>query len=184
MLCIWVLALCLMVAADALRTGIGAHGGRLRVQTKEVRSLHSRRMAALGFTPSKKNDVDNKDDTSLEMSEAINTANKDDRRQNLSAIQRVLDFYKEYSNRESVNGFTDISELINGRLAMVGLIAGYSKEYFTGETFLQQVGIGAPKWEGLAEISEDIGVAMLVTFFVVTFSVFNQRAPKDGEIKI
>lgn len=179
-----ILLLASIVTTHALRTVFPADVGSQWHRSKDVRALDSRRMEALGFTPSKKSDVDKEEITSLEMSEAFSTANKDDRQRNLSAIQRVLNFYKEYSNRESVNGFTDISELINGRLAMVGLIAGYAKEYFTGETLLQQVGIGAPKWEGIAEISEDIGAAVLVTFFVVTISVFNQRPPSEGEIKM
>ena len=41
-----------------------------------------------------------------------------------------------------------------------------------------------PGYLRVAEISEDIGAAVLVTFFVVTISVFNQRPPSEGEIKM
>ena len=167
---------------DALRAQSGGSVQRSNLGASNVRHVGLRHMGPLMFTPPKRNDVDSKDDTSLDMSDAVSTGSKDGGAE-LTAIQRVLDFYKEYSTRESVNGFTDISELINGRLAMIGLIAGYTKEYFTGETLLQQVGIGSPKWEGFGEISQDIGIAALVTFFVVTISIFNMRPPSENEIE-
>ena len=162
---------------------VGRYLQRSKHEHSVVRSAVVRRMRPLLFTQTKNNAkfsaADTKDDTSLDMSEAV-TSSKG-YRQDFSSLRRILDFYKEYSDRESVSGFTDISELINGRLAMIGLVAGYTKEYFTGETLLQQIGIGAPRWESVTEISEDIGAATLVTFFVVTISVFNMRPPSDNE---
>eukprot|EP01038_Epipyxis_sp_PR26KG_P008069 gene8069-10932_t len=38
-------------------------------------------------------------------------------------------------------GFTSLSEIFNGRLAMIGLVLGYLNEEITGKSFLQQIGL-------------------------------------------
>ncbi len=103
-----------------------------------------------------------------------------------STVQKVFDFYEDNVAKEGYNGFTEISELINGRLAMVGLACGYIKEYYTGETLLQQIGIGVAPFETLKEITADWGALVGVSIFIVTLSIFNHAPPSikatsDGE---
>ena len=78
-----------------------------------------------------------------------------------SFVKKVVDFYEDNGPKEKYNGFTEVSELINGRLAMVGLVCGYIKEYYTGETLLQQIGIGVAPFETLKEITTDWGALLL-----------------------
>lgn len=44
-------------------------------------------------------------------------------------------------NPEQKLGFTRSAELLNGRLAMIGFIAGIVVEYLTGQGILHQLGI-------------------------------------------
>lgn len=50
--------------------------------------------------------------------------------------------------KKQVFGFTRDAEIINGRLAVIGLISAYVKEYFTGQSIVEQVNelnsIGVP----------------------------------------
>ena len=92
-----------------------------------------------------------------------------------STIDKALDYYED--NVPDYNGFTEVSELINGRLAMAGLVGGFIKEYYTGETLLEQVGIGRAPWETLREITTDWGALLVMSLLVVAFSIFNMAPP-------
>ncbi len=92
-----------------------------------------------------------------------------------STVQKALDYYED--NVPEYNGFTEVSELINGRLAMAGLVCGFVKEYYTGETLLEQVGIGRAPWETLREITTDWGALLVMSLLVVAFSIFNVAPP-------
>ena len=44
-------------------------------------------------------------------------------------------------NQGNKLGFTDYAEILNGRLAMLGLAIGLLTEYFTGQGILSQIGL-------------------------------------------
>ena len=96
---------------------------------------------------------------------------------NKSRVRMLLDFYDDNVTKKGYNGFTELSELINGRLAMAGLVFGYIKEYYTGETLLEQVGIGKAPWETVREITADWGALALCSFIIATISIFNLAPP-------
>lgn len=45
------------------------------------------------------------------------------------------------NNQETKLGFNRFSELLNGRLAMLGFVIGVAMEYFTGKGILEQIGL-------------------------------------------
>lgn len=44
-------------------------------------------------------------------------------------------------NQESKFGFTQFAETWNGRLAMIGFVAGLATEFLTGQGILSQLGL-------------------------------------------
>lgn len=128
-----------------------------------------RSMAPLGLIKNSSDEAD-KQESKLKNTQTQNIIEADD----MNALQRLLEFYRQYSTAEKSFGFTGTAEKINGRLAMAGLLFGFTKEYFTHETLLQQIGINNAN---VSEISSDVGMACLVSFFVATVTIFSKRAP-------
>ena len=131
---------------------------------------------SLSFKNQKRAD---EDDTSLDSFSESMSPRRD---QDTPFFSNLVTFYRDYVRKNKVSGFTDLSETINGRLAMIGLTVGFVQEFFTGQTLLQQIGVGSSKlWP--VEITEEYLGISIVAFFVVTISIFNSRPPRANEIR-
>ena len=136
--------------------------------------LFQRRSMTVKLIKNQGNDEIEKQNKKLKNTQTQNIIESDD----MNTLQKLLEFYRHFSTAEKSFGFTGTAEKINGRLAMVGLIFGFTKEYFTHETLLQQIGINNTN---VPEISSDVGIASLVSFFVVTSTIFSRRPPTNED---
>jgi ferrochelatase len=107
-----------------------------------------------------------------------------------SKVSQLLEFYKNVGYR--FKGFTDTSETINGRLAMLGLIVGFGQELLTGNSLLQQMGIGNAKlmkvlegvqtgeftdFSAITGVAEGVAEFALACFFITTLTIFSSKPP-------
>ena len=76
-------------------------------------------------------------------------------------VSRLDRMYRAKEKSASIGlGFTHLSESVNGRFAMLGFAGILFKEYYTGQTILEQVGIQANA-ESLKEVVLVLSLASL-----------------------
>ena len=70
----------------------------------------------------------------------------------VSRLEKVLETRSKEKSSSANPGFTRLSESINGRIAMLGFVGVIFREYTTGQSIFEQVGISSSSVQGLKEV--------------------------------